>query len=293
MRSTWEEAGQGPAEDVLHAPGRIRSRTLLSLDGPVWPACWVDHPMRQLPLFTTVVLVAGLLVWNLSFYGDLYRVRASQGMVRAQERLPRLQPRAPVQVSLAGENGGSVDWASPGRTSRSDDGGGSPLGTFQGGGQAEPASIQEAVFHHYPSGSTRSRGSLLNGHRHGRWTEFFDSGAVLMAGTYEDGTRVGEWTFHHADGSLRSRGLYVAGLRDGTWRCFHPDGRGLRSEGQHSAQEGGERVGLWTRYFTDGPIMERGAYRRGVMQGNWVFYDSEGREGPRTGLYRDGVLVKD
>ena len=251
--------------------------------------------MRHLPIFTIVLLLTGILAWNMSFYGDFYRVQASQRTAGVQEPLPRLLPVIAVGrfegVDLVGGIQGPAERASrvPAMQAAKDSRAEPVAGP--GGGSSRP--VSEPDHAHQPEGLMGSPGSTLRGHRHGMWTERSDSGAVLMTGNYEQGTRVGEWTFHHADGSLRSQGLYVAGLRDGVWRCFHPGGMGLRSEGRHSAREGGERVGLWTRYFTSGAIMERGSYQRGVMQGHWVFYDRAGREGPRTGLYHDGVRAED
>jgi len=253
--------------------------------------------MRHLPILTIGILLTGILAWNLSFYGDLYRVQASQRAVGVQEPLPRLLPVTPVGqvegVQLAGGINHSIEQATSATALSAGPEPEAAVGHRSGAARQALDGEPGAVLQHHPEGHARSAGGTLRGHRHGRWTEFFESGAVLMTGSYEQGTRVGEWAFHHADGSLRSQGLYVAGLRDGVWRCFHPGGMGLRSEGRHCAREGGERVGVWTRYFTNGAIMERGSYQRGVMQGQWVFYDREGREGPRTGLYRDGALVED
>lgn len=241
--------------------------------------------MRQLPLLTIAALVVAILAWNLSFYGDLLRARPAQRSVLAQERGPQLQALAAGDVAASAarpaELGSLVDAAGSGGGSRS-----LPPGS-------ETSPTVEEVEHRYPTGSVKSEGTLVGGRRHGLWTEYWEGGAVLMTGRYEQGLREGEWTFHHEDGTLRSRGLYLAGLRDGAWRTFHPGGQRLRSEGRHSAEEGGERIGLWTQYFTNGAIKERGCYQRGVMEGDWMFYDIDGRVGRRSGLYHDGDRAGD
>jgi hypothetical protein len=250
--------------------------------------------VRQLPFLTILLLVFGILAWNFSFYGDFYRVRAAQQPARAEPHASQLHR---VEASTIGGDARSPLLVRAGRGLDEDVFGSSaPTGNAppsRGDVSPPPEPETQVVEHRYESGARKSVGTLVVGRRHGEWTEYWPDGPLLMSGRYEDGDRVGEWSFHHEDGTLRSRGQYVAGLRDGDWRSYHPGGQTLSREGRHDAGDDGERVGLWTKYFRSGAIMERGTYDAGVMQGHWVFYDEKGREGPRSGFYRDGVLLGD
>ena len=247
--------------------------------------------MKRLPLITLILLVVGILAWNVPFYGDYYRSQSARP-VRSELEEAHLKPVAPQAVG----DGRPVELRQPRLEV-------APSGGEPGGESSQDASADpgppvtdsapgevERLEYLYPSGALKSRGSLVEGRREGPWTEFWENGEVLMSGRYRDGKREGEWSFYYDDGSLRSRGRYVGGLRDGLWRGYYPGGAALRSEGRHSAEQGGERVGLWTQYYENGAIRERGSYERGVMQGYWVFYDPEGNEDRRTGNYREGVL---
>ena len=241
--------------------------------------------MRQLPLLTVVALVVTILAWNLSFYGELLRTRPAQRPVHAEERAPRLHALSPDRVDAGA--GAQVD------DSALVEAEGAALGARARVLDEAHEPVVETIEHRYVTGAVKSEGALVDGRRHGTWTEYWEGGAVLMTGRYERGQRTGEWTFQHEDGTLRSRGAYRDGLRDGPWRSYHPGGQVLRAEGRHAAEEGGERVGLWTQYFTNGAIKEHGTYVRGVMEGDWIFYDIDGREGRRSGLYRSGDRVGD
>lgn len=247
--------------------------------------------MKQLPLATVVALVLFILAWNLSFYGDLYRSSATGRSAQEGDLLVRV---------ASGGAGGEAMLESPGGNDPRPHEAGSrnPVDHVtshrsESETPMERTPVEEPFVAHYPGGQIKSQGTLVDGKREGRWEEFWENGQLLMGGSFHLGERTGEWIFHYEDGSLRSKGEYVGGLRDGMWYSYHPDQNlQLRSDGAYSAEEGGERVGLWTQYYTSGEVMSQGTYKRGVMQGHWTFKNPEGSEGPRSGYYTDGVLQK-
>jgi MORN repeat protein len=258
--------------------------------------------VKQLPFFTVIALALGILAWNFSFYGDFYRARGDRMTVRAEDGAPRVRPLTPAafedlgsaerqtlegphpQVTGTTDEPGGAARDSRRLTGSGTQGAGAELGVEPSGGPQ----IEDVVYRFADGVTVRSRGSLLDGQRVGRWLQYRENGQVLNQGEYADGERQGEWEFFYEDGIRRDVGSYERGQRTGLWRTYHPSGK-LMIEGTYEADE---RTGAWAAYYTDGSPKESGVYELGVMQGYWEFYDPEGRLGPRTGLYRDGLRVE-
>lgn len=242
--------------------------------------------MKQLPLLTVLGLVLAVLAWNVSFYSDFYRARAGAGP-RGDARESVLRPVRPEGVERAA--------AAPTELEEPDEVSGARM-PEPGDEVSEGVSEGEApvpdrhgeVRIDYPDGARKTRGTLVDGRRHGPWTEFHPNGQLLKVGHFEHGQKVGEWRYYHEDGLLGQRIEFVDGLRHGETETWFPTGR-VKSEGHY---ERDEREGRWTLYYPDGGVKERGEYERGRREGLWEFYDSEGNLNPRrSGRYENGELV--
>lgn len=75
------------------------------------------------------------------------------------------------------------------------------------------------------SGVLIASGEMLNGQRHGDWTEFHPDGTTKALGRYIEGTRWGEWKTFDASGQLLTKGLYLDGKRHGPWWIRSADGQ--------------------------------------------------------------------
>lgn len=87
-----------------------------------------------------------------------------------------------------------------------------------------------------------------------REVQYFSDGAIKMEGHHVDGVRQGVWTAWYKDGKLWSRGSFKDGLSDGTRRVYHSNGQ----------------------------LYYQGEYEAGNRVGEWIFYDSLGKEIKRT-----------
>lgn len=83
----------------------------------------------------------------------------------------------------------------------------------------------------YPDGTTRERGTLVDGRRAGTWTQWWangekrSEGARVPARDRDASPRDGPWTFWHPNGAVAARGVFVHGVREGAWEYSLDDGR--------------------------------------------------------------------
>lgn len=77
----------------------------------------------------------------------------------------------------------------------------------------------------FPSGALRSELDFRAGEPHGEWQEWFEGGSARSEGQYESGEETGRWSFWFEGGGLSERGEMYQGDRDGAWTAWHPNGR--------------------------------------------------------------------
>jgi len=114
----------------------------------------------------------------------------------------------------------------------------------------------------YDGGEQVLEGSLVDGNRHGRWVEQYESGAV-GEGPYVNDEANGDWVIRYPDGR-ESRGPYVDDNRHGRW--FEQYASGTVGEGPYV---NGERNGQWVIRGPDGGE-EWGPLVNGERHGRWV-----------------------
>lgn len=103
--------------------------------------------------------------------------------------------------------------------------------------------------YYYPDGALRARGRFVRGLPDGRWVVYFNSGMVQREDTYQ------------------------LGVPDGPVRRGWPDGSD-RLQGRISQ---GLRVGRWRTWYANGQIESDGDYREDRRQGDWRFWNDQGR----------------
>ena len=96
----------------------------------------------------------------------------------------------------------------------------------------------------FPDGSV-AQGPVVEGKRHGYWTERLPDGSV-QAGPYVRDRRHGRWILKYTDGRVQE-GPFVAGKRYGEWTLTSP--RGVLFHGPYVD---GQQHGLWTVIFPNG-----------------------------------------
>lgn len=98
-----------------------------------------------------------------------------------------------------------------------------------------------------------------------REVQYYNDGTKKIEGRHKNGARDGEWTAWYRNGRIWSRGNYKDGYAEGTRRVYHENG------------------GLYII----------GDYKHGERVGEWIFYDSLGKELKKLnyGLAKDVVPV--
>ena len=125
-------------------------------------------------------------------------------------------------------------------------------------------------FYGYPfTGEVKSEstsGWMVEGKRHGLWTEYWENGQVKSSGKYINGRQDGLWVRYWVDGNLRDKGNYIDGRRDG----------------------------LWVRYWDNGELRDEGVYEDGKKEGRWIAYLNFGAPVKGlSGVFKNDVKISD
>ncbi|MBN1532744.1 MAG: toxin-antitoxin system YwqK family antitoxin [Spirochaetes bacterium] len=92
----------------------------------------------------------------------------------------------------------------------------------------------------------------------------------------EPGTKEGIHTLHWPDGSIMARGPVKRGTKQGPWEIYYMGSNGTRilASGTYA---GDRKEGFWQRFNEKGTLTERIPYRRGIIEGERIFYYPSGR----------------
>jgi antitoxin component YwqK of YwqJK toxin-antitoxin module len=123
---------------------------------------------------------------------------------------------------------------------------------------SEPLSGTGETWH--DNGQLESRGTYVDGKRHGALKWFYANGHLESSCTYVDGNCHGVWESWHNNGQLRSHSTFVDGKAHGSWGSWYDNGQLWMC----GAYESGKRHGVW-EWFHDGLIYERKTYDHGKL----------------------------
>lgn len=114
--------------------------------------------------------------------------------------------------------------------------------------------------------SKSTSGWMVEGKKHGLWTEYWENGQVNSSGEYVNGRQDGFWVRYWESGNLRDKGNYIDGRRDG----------------------------LWVRYWGNGELRDEGVYKDGKKEGKWIAYLNFGAPVKGlSGVFKNGVKISD
>ena len=129
----------------------------------------------------------------------------------------------------------------------------------------------------------------MEGHRQGKWKEFYPTGELKSEGTYKNSNRIGAWKYYFPDKSIEVSGSYDSkGRQDGTWRWYYANGQLMREE----FYENGVLDGEFVEYDERGNEITKGKYVEGAEEGYWFYQRNHAIEegnyydGMRTGLWK-------
>lgn len=63
--------------------------------------------------------------------------------------------------------------------------------------------------HYYSNGDIHSKGSFINGYRHGLWEYYNFNGILFSKGNHINGIRDGYWELYYDNGTLSSKVYYI------------------------------------------------------------------------------------
>ncbi len=160
----------------------------------------------------------------------------------------------------------------------------------------QPVLRNGAVVERYPDGRLKLEGYLLDGKRHGLWTEYHQDGGrsqteydggtkhgqegawnadgkVRYLGEYDRGEMAGEWMSWHRNGNVHTRRGYAGGQVHGGLQTFHESGVLAEDQMFHEGAE----IGLNRGYHDNGVLHWEMTYVDGMRQGHATWYDADGR----------------
>ena len=161
-----------------------------------------------------------------------------------------------------------------------------------------------AFVQYYSNGNKEAEGLYLSGNYNGNYTYYYESGKKMHSGEFINGKRNGMWIFYNENGSIRSIVHYKNGTtlkedpKNGEFMVYYDSG--LPKSIYH--YKDGKKDGSFIEYYNKGEkvlvprvkddpyepdemeevlqgqqISHQGNYKNGVLIGEEIFYDENGR----------------
>ena len=133
-----------------------------------------------------------------------------------------------------------------------------------------------AVVHSfYLNGKPMADGKFVHQKKDSVWNYYSEvDGKRVASETYQAGVKEGPSIIYYREsGKIFEWTTYHLGHKWGVWKKYFPDG--------HLSQEGfyvnDTLNGNFHVFFVGGKLQIQGAYKKGLQNGPWVFYDSTGK----------------
>ena len=156
----------------------------------------------------------------------------------------------------------------------------------------------EEVFYPDSDGKIKFRGTYLLGKAHGThiWyaisgdidsTKVYRKGNLIAEGDMTtDGLRIGQWKeYHQPMGELKAVGDYKEGFREGLWTYYFTNGQ-IEQKGKYNAK--GKPTGKWVWYYENGNLLREETFENGLEDGWLIEYSDTGKVITK-GEYIDGL----
>ena len=119
--------------------------------------------------------------------------------------------------------------------------------------------------------------------------------SIVQAQNKKDahGKRTGKWVYTGSDkpssGIVKTgkveEGLYIEGRKEGVWTKYHKDGKTPKLKGNYSNNR---PEGLFSRFYSNGQLMEQGSFGKNGYKGNLVRYFDNGQIAYKAVYNNDG-----
>lgn len=118
---------------------------------------------------------------------------------------------------------------------------------------------------------TNNTFSIYNNQTHKMHLSFFENGKLYMKSEFLGGQKHGEWVVCYKNSNVHYSSMYVDGSREGTWITYYENGKIWKS-----LNYGLDKLnGLSYVYSSDGKILFKGEYKKGIAVGNSnTFYEN-------------------
>ena len=127
--------------------------------------------------------------------------------------------------------------------------------------------------HSHPNGKKSGYGYYVNQKKEGVW-RFYDREGILSSKvTYANNIKNGVYVVYNLNGSISRETVFINDVENGYRKTYDSTGE-LLTEGEILD---GEKDGMQVIYRS-GIINIKGAYKHAVRQGDWFFYDQDGKQ---------------
>ena len=141
------------------------------------------------------------------------------------------------------------------------------------------------IVKYYKNGEKYTSRSYLEGKKNGFHYFWHANGQIGGKENWNEGKRDGEWKSWYKNGQIKAQGMWNDGLEDGEWELFYKDGQ-LKDSGYYLK---GKKHGLEKRFHSNGVHKVDLIFKDGVMNCNYMVYDSLGKKVEETSMV-DGKL---
>ena len=139
--------------------------------------------------------------------------------------------------------------------------------------------------HYHNNGKKAAYGYYVHHKKEGKWRFYDKKGVLANEQVYKKGKKYGELKVYNLNGTISRETFFVDDIENGYRKTYDSEGV-LLTEGE---VKDGEPNGMQI-WYRSGKINIKGAYKHSVPDGEWVYYDANGKP-YRTELYDLGVKI--
>lgn len=109
--------------------------------------------------------------------------------------------------------------------------------------------------------------------KHGHWT-YYQNNIKILEDNYNEGKRDGIAKAYFDNGNVSDVRNFSNDIENGAWKQYYPSGK-IRLE---TRIDSGIRNSVYYVYYENGKLQIRGKYKKDHMDGEWIYYDTDGKE---------------
>ena len=139
--------------------------------------------------------------------------------------------------------------------------------------------------HFHNNGKKAAYGYYVNQQKEGKWRFYDKKGVLANEQEYHEGKKNGPLKVYNLNGTISRETFFVDDIENGYRKTYDSEGK-LLTEGEiKDGQPDGMQI-----WYRSGTINIKGAYKHSVPDGEWIYYDADGKP-YRTELYDLGVKI--